>query len=60
MKPLGRIQWAGILLAGASAALSMALIDSQSQTVPLKWLLLASVVALLGSGVWVQSTWKTQ
>jgi len=66
MKPLGRMQWAGILLAGGSVVLtvlSIALMDAQSPTgppMPLKWLLLAGVAGLLGGGVWVQCTWKAQ
>jgi hypothetical protein len=66
MKPLGRMQWAGILLAGGSVVLtvlSIALIDAQSPTappMPLKWLLLAGIVGLLGGAVWVQCTWKAQ
>jgi len=70
MKPVGRMQWAGILLAGGSAVLtgymavlSIALMDAPSQTtplMPLKWLLLAGVVGLLGSGLWVQCTWKAR
>ena len=60
MKPLGRMQWAGILLAGASVVLSLALMDAQYPAAPLKWLLLAGVAGLLGAGVWVQCTWKPQ
>jgi hypothetical protein len=70
MKPLGRMQWTGILLAGGSlvltgymVVLSIALMDAQSPTaplMPLKWLLLAGIVGLLGSGLWVQCTWKAQ
>jgi hypothetical protein len=65
MKPLGRMQWAGILLAGGSVVLtvlSIALIDAQSPATPLmpQWLLLAGMAGLLGSGVWVQCTWKAQ
>lgn len=64
MKPLGRMQWAGILLAAGSMTLmvlSIALMDAQSpSTPPLKWLLLAGISGLLGGGVWVQCTWKAQ
>lgn len=66
MKPLGWMQWAGILLAGGSVVLtvlSIALMDTQSPTgppMPLKWLLLAGIAGLLGGGVWVQCTWKAQ
>ena len=66
MKPLGPMQWAGILLAGCSVVLTMlsiALMDAQSPTapaMPLKWLLLAGIAGLLGGGVWVQCTWKAQ
>jgi hypothetical protein len=64
MKPLGRMQWAGILLAGASVVLSVLSLslmeDAQSPTAPLKWWLLAGIVGLLGSSVWVQCTWEAQ
>jgi hypothetical protein len=65
MKPLGRMQWAGILLAGGSVVLtvlSIALMDAQSPATPLmpQWLLLTGMAGLLGSGVWVQCTWKAQ
>jgi len=66
MKPLGRMQWAGILLAGGSVVLtllSLAWLDAQSSIAsptPLKWLLLAGIAGLLGGGAWVQSTWKPQ
>ena len=64
MKPLGRMRWAGILLAAGSVVLtvlSVALMDAQSPTaapMPLKWLLLAGIAGLLGGCVWVQCTWK--
>jgi hypothetical protein len=66
MKPLGRIQWAGILLGGGSVVLTVlaiALMDTSSlatASVPLNWWLLAGIAGLLGGGVWVQATWKTQ
>lgn len=66
MKSLGRMQWAGILLAGGSVVLTMlsiALIDGQSLAaapMPLKWLLLTGIAGLLGAGVWVQCTWEVQ
>jgi hypothetical protein len=64
MKPLGRLQWAGILLAGGSGGLtllSIALMDGQAAApMPLKWLLLAGIAGLLGGGAWVQCTWKAQ
>jgi len=63
MKPLGRMQWAGILLAGGSVVLtllSLAWLDAQSSIAsptPLKWLLLAGIAGLLGVGR--DSTWIT-
>lgn len=70
MKPFGRMQWAGILLAGSSAVLTgyivaflIAVMDAQSPTSPpmlLKWLLLVGIAGLLGGGTWVQCTWKAQ
>lgn len=66
MKPLGPMQWTGILLAGGSGGLillSIALIGGQAPNapfMPLKWLLLAGIAGLLGSAVWVQCTWKTR
>jgi hypothetical protein len=70
MKPLGPVQWAGILLAGGSAVLcvyigllSIALMDAQSHTIqpiPLQWLLLAGIAGMLGGGTWVQLTWQPQ
>ena len=64
MKPLGWMQWTGILLAGGSGGLillSIALIGGQypnAPFMPFKWLLLAGIAGLLGSAVWVQWTWK--
>ncbi|MFL5284522.1 MAG: hypothetical protein ACJ8AW_26910 [Rhodopila sp.] len=65
MEPLGRMQWAGILLAGASMVLTVlpiALMDAQSPTMPPmpQWLFLAGITGLLGGGIWVQCTWKAQ
>jgi hypothetical protein len=66
MKPLGLVQWAGILLAGGSAVLTVYAIvsmNAQSPTalpIPLEWLLLSGLAGLLGGGVWVQFSWKTQ
>ncbi|MBS0641358.1 MAG: hypothetical protein JSS43_15900 [Proteobacteria bacterium] len=65
MKPLGRMPWAGILLAGASLVLTVlpiALMDAQTPTIlPIpKWLFLVGITGLLGGGIWVQWTWKAQ
>jgi hypothetical protein len=70
MQKLGRMQWAGILLASASAALmfylgahSDAPLDAQSSTVmlmPVKGLLLAGIAGLLAGGILVQLTWRVR
>lgn len=66
MEPLGQMQWAAILLACGSLVLmlvSIAVMDAQYPTaapMPLRWLLFAGIAGLIGGGVWVQCTWKTQ
>jgi hypothetical protein len=63
MKPLGQMQWAGILLAGGGVALSVlsiALMDAHSAATPLKWFLITGIAGVLGGGLCVQCTWKTK
>jgi hypothetical protein len=70
MSSLGLMQWIGILLVVAGAALmayAAALVPAWTAAHPLiglllhvNWLLLTGLIALLGGGVLVQVTWRTQ
>jgi hypothetical protein len=70
MSSLGLMQWIGILLVVAGAVLmayAAALVPAWTAARPLigvslhvNWLLLTGLIALLGGGVLVQVTWRTQ
>jgi hypothetical protein len=70
MKPVGLLQWSGILIASAGAvltvyavALAPALVGAHLPTAlstDAHGLLLAGITCLLGGGILVQITWRTQ
>jgi hypothetical protein len=70
MKPVGRLQWSGMLIASAGAVLMVYAVAvapalpgahlPAALSTAAYWLLLAGITCLIGGGILVQITWRTQ